>query len=103
MKELRRFLELPGGLSVLVNRRNWVLDFGNKNERCYFPSLDLLLDEILEARLSMEAYQAKEVKSSVRDLIEVVAAAREATDNDIKRLAKAVQKADIKRKRGVLV
>ena len=93
---LDKVLDLPGGIIIWFDKRNWVLEWGGKNNRWYYCSLDELCEGLLEIRLRVGASEARKIKGDVRNLLNMVRDVRELVGEDIVRVFKAGKKADRK-------
>lgn len=95
----KTFLELPNNIAILCDRHNWVLENGDKNNRSYYPTLDELLDDLLETRITSNALSNETVEniSSIVDLIETT---RIEVGEDIEAIEKLLTNADAKRLKG---
>lgn len=92
--KLAKVLELPGNIIIWCDKRNWVLEWGGKNNRWFYPALDDLCDDFFEIRLKIEASRARKIKHDIRDLSLAVQAARVAARQDIEQLKEAVTSKD---------
>ena len=93
---LTQIIKLPGGIKIQCDRLNWVLEDGDKNNRCYFVSLDELCDELLELRIKEET---KKTRKGLESLREAVWNARVAVREDMERLQTIMTNADRARKK----
>lgn len=98
--KLTLITKLSGGIKIFCNRLNWVLDYGDKNNRFYYASLDELLEDLLEIRLKIAASKARKTKTNIRHLIKAVQDLRVSVRKDIEAVLNAVTKADRARRKG---
>ncbi len=97
--KFKLLLVLQNNLTIYCDALNWILDYGDKNHRFYFPTLDTLLDNLLETRLTRNVLSEDSVKdiSSVIDLIEI---SRVQVREDIEAIKNLLIKADTAREKG---
>ena len=95
------FIKLQNNINIYVDKHNWILDCGDKNNRSYYGSLDALLDDLLERNITAGALSLECVKdiSSVINLIEET---RVLVRKDIEAIEKQVIKTDRTLKEGGL-
>jgi hypothetical protein len=96
--KFKEFLRLPGGIKILFNKRNWVLEVGGESNRSYFACLDDLFDDLLDTRLSLEANKAKKLKNDIRQVLKMIRDSREIVRQDL-RLLKAKKEAKAGRRK----
>ncbi len=96
MKELKKIVDFPGGITISSDPRNWVLSFGSKNDRQYFSTLEDMLEHLIEIRLKTTPIKAKQAKFEIKNLLEIVLAVKELCRDDLAELKKTVTKADMR-------
>ena len=92
-------LKLRDNIQVFADKRNWVLQVNDTNNRSYYHTLDELCDDLLEIRLTKklskkECRDISSITKSVRDV-------REEIRNDLECLESVMTNADTARKKGV--
>jgi hypothetical protein len=92
--------ELSEGIKIYCDQLNWILEVRSKDNRSYFPYLELLLDELLDLHILKKASSTSQIGKDIKSLINVVQDAREATRKDIELIQKTLTSADIARKKG---
>lgn len=96
---LQLVADLRGGLKIYCNSLNWVLQYGNRNNRFYFSTLDDLCRELLKQRI-IRAVLAKKSKKNITSLLQSITDANAALEKDLKLLDKTMTDADTARRKG---
>jgi len=99
--KLNLVLKLNNNIKIYCNQLNWVLDYGDKNNRFYYSTLDELCDDLLEIRLVKEVTNGGETAKNIHSLIDSVQNARVEIRNDLEHLKKMMINADRARRKGV--
>jgi hypothetical protein len=99
--KLNLVLELTKKIKVYANQLNWVLDYGNKNERFYYTTLDELFDDLFEIKLVKRLSINNEVVVDVSTLSDEIKSTRSLIRKDLERFQKLMTKADRARRKGV--
>lgn len=99
--KLNLVLKLTNNIKIFTNQLNWVLDYGNKNERFYYSSLDELFDDLLEIRLVKKLTIKRKTLTNISKLSDEIKDTRKSIREDIERFKNLMSKADTARRKGV--
>lgn len=91
---MTKILKLPGQITILADRDNWILQQDNVNNRKYFSTLDEVCEELFEIRLKTETAKAKQTKQFARGLLKTIENTRWLMRQDMQAILGAMSKAD---------